>query len=62
MDTALYWISQIVWVLVRPESWIMGAVGFGVLALWRGWRVTARRVLSAVFAVLLVIGVFPVGA
>lgn len=61
MDTAFFIASKLIWMLIRPETWLVLALGFGMVALWRGRLVSAKRWLGGVMGALLVIGFLPLG-
>ncbi len=56
-----YWFSKLIWLFVSPDSLLLIWFGVGFLLFWRGEIVWARRLLGLLLAVLLVIGLFPMG-
>lgn len=61
MDTAFFLASKLIWMLIRPETWAVLGLGFGMVALWRGRLCAAKRWLGGVMGALLVIGFLPLG-
>ncbi|MES9902885.1 MAG: hypothetical protein ABW168_09395 [Sedimenticola sp.] len=61
MDNLFYWFSKLIWLFVSPDSLLLIWFGVGFLLFWLGIMVWARRLLGSLLAVLLVIGLFPVG-
>ncbi|MCG8618899.1 MAG: YdcF family protein, partial [Desulfobacterales bacterium] len=61
MDTAFFWFSKIVWLLIRPDTLLLLAVFAGVICLYAGARRRAGLIFSLVFLGMLTITVVPVG-
>ena len=60
MDTLFFLLSKTVWLLIRPESILIGVLCLSVVFLFRGWTIAARRVLGFSVLTTLVIALFPV--
>jgi uncharacterized SAM-binding protein YcdF (DUF218 family) len=61
MDSVFFIASKLVSALIRPDTWIVLAVGFIAFALFRGrWRL-ARNLSLAAFVVLVVVATLPFG-
>lgn len=61
MDSLFFLASKLVWLLIRPESWLTGFFLIGILALWTGRLRAAKVVLTTGLFALLAIGIFPLG-
>lgn len=53
--------SKLVWLLIRPESWLAGFFLIGILALWTGRLRAAKVFLTTGLLALLAIGILPLG-
>lgn len=62
MEDFFFIASKLIWVLIRPESWVAGLFLFGVLALWRDRLRAAKAILSIALLALFSIGIFPMGS
>ncbi len=61
MDTAFFWISKLVWLMLSPASLLLLLVVTGWVCLLLQWQTLARRLISLAALLLLLIGFFPVG-
>lgn len=61
MDSLFFLASKLVWLLIRPESWLAGIFLIGILALWTGRLRAAKALLTTGLLTLLTIGIFPLG-
>ncbi len=61
METFLFILGKLVGVAVRPDTWLIIAVGAVVVASWRGRLVLARRMPTALLIALLALAVLPLG-
>ena len=61
METLFFLASKLIWLLIRPESWLAGFFLIGILALWRGRLHAAKALLTTLLLALLTIGIFPMG-
>ena len=61
MDSLFFLASKLIWLLIRPESWLAGGFLIGVAALWRGRLRAAKAFLTTTLLALLAIGIFPLG-
>ena len=61
MDDLFYWLSKLLWLLIKPESLLLIAFGVGFLLLVLDRITVAKRIIGGVLVVMLLIGGFPVG-
>lgn len=61
MDSLFFLASKLVWLLIRPESWLAGLFLIGILALWTNRLRAAKAVLTTGLLALLTIGILPLG-
>jgi len=61
MNDFFYWLSKLIWLFISPDSLLLIWFGVGVLLLWLGRVIWAKRLFSSLLFVLLLIGLFPVG-
>ena len=61
MDDLFFWASKLLWLLIKPESLLLIAFGAGFLFLVLDRIAVAKRIISGVLVVMLLIGFFPVG-
>ena len=60
-STLFFIVSKIVGHAIKGETWLILLMVLGLVALWRGWRRTARASLGTVLAALVVLTFVPVG-
>jgi uncharacterized SAM-binding protein YcdF (DUF218 family) len=56
-----FWASKTLWVLAQPSNLLLLLVAAGALALWRGRRRLASRLLYPAILAFVIVGVLPVG-
>lgn len=61
MDTLFFYVAKLVWILIRPESWLVLALGVALVLLMRGCLGAGRRWLGGVLLCLFVLGWLPLG-
>ena len=61
MDTFLFIISKLVWLLVKPESWIVLALVLCILLAHLGRAAAARVCVWLTLLMVVVLGMFPFG-
>lgn len=61
MEDLFFYASKLIWMVIRPESWLAGLFLFGTLALWKNRLRSAKVILSAGLLALFGIGIFPLG-
>ncbi|PRY20883.1 uncharacterized SAM-binding protein YcdF (DUF218 family) [Aliiruegeria haliotis] len=61
VDTLFFLASKIIWSALKPESWILLAVGITCLMVWRNRLRSARIWASCSLLLILAIGYFPIG-
>ena len=61
MDSLFFWISKLAWLLISPYTVIFVWLCAGVFLLWLRKNVWGRRILTGLAAIILFIGLFPVG-
>ena len=62
MNDLFYLLSKSVWLLISPDSLLLIWFVVGVMLLWLGSFVWAKRLLGSLLFMLLLIGFFPVGS
>jgi uncharacterized SAM-binding protein YcdF (DUF218 family) len=62
MSDLFYWLSKLIWLFISPDSLLLIWFGIGILLLWLGRVIWAKRLLGALLFLLLLIGFFPVGS
>ena len=60
-DTLFFLAAKLFWTLARPETWILMILATATLALWRERLRAARRLLLAGLALILAVGILPLG-
>lgn len=61
MDILFFIVAKLAGLVIRPETWILVALGLSLAALYRGWQQAARLVLAGTLAFLVLLTVLPVG-
>jgi uncharacterized SAM-binding protein YcdF (DUF218 family) len=61
LDSLFFLASKLIWLLIRPESWLAGTFLIGILALWAGRLRAAKVLLTTALLALVTIGIFPLG-
>lgn len=61
MQTLFFFASKLLWLVARPESWIVLLLLFGLWSLRQDRVVTARKIFFSALLLVLVIGLVPVG-
>ena len=61
METLFFVLSKVVWIVLRPESWLVVLLLGGLWALGRGHVRRARVWLLGLLGYVLILGVFPLG-
>lgn len=61
MDSLFFIASKVFWTLARPESWILLLLALSAIALWRGRSRGGSRFLFSGLALLLAVGMLPLG-
>ena len=61
MDTLLWIISKVLWIIFSPNSFLLLLLLVGVCQLYLGREKIGKKLVAIVVGVLLFIGIFPVG-
>lgn len=61
MDTLFFVLSKLAWALIAPDSMLVLLFALGLVLLLKGYLRWAKYILSTLFALMLVISIFPVG-
>lgn len=61
MDTVFFIASKLVWATIKPETWILLALAWALLAALRNHPKRARRRLVVTLTLVAVMGYFPLG-
>jgi uncharacterized SAM-binding protein YcdF (DUF218 family) len=62
MDTIIFVISKLVWLLVAPDRLLTLTLGIGTVLLWTRFTTIARLLITVSVTVLLMIAVLPLGS
>lgn len=60
-DSLFFVLAKIVWVVIRPESWIVLGLLAALVALWRQRIAVARRWILVTLGLVLALGILPLG-
>ena len=61
MDIAFFWLSKLVWLFLSPDSLLLIWFVAGLLLLWRNKILKAKRVLSSLAVLIVLVGFLPIG-
>ena len=61
MESVFFWLSKLVWLFISPDSFLLIWFALSLFLMWRGKLRWAKRLLSSLAIILLIIGLFPVG-
>ncbi len=61
MDSAFFWLSKLLWMVVAPGSLLVLCALIGWIAVLRGYGRVAKWSLSLLISAMLVISIYPIG-
>lgn len=56
-----FYIAKVVWFVLQPSTLIALLIGYGAILIWTGWARWGRRFVSIGAALLLIVGLSPLG-
>ena len=56
-----FYLAKAVWFVLQPSTFIALLIGYGAILIWTGWARWGRRFVSIGAALLLVVGLSPLG-
>ncbi len=56
-----FYLAKVVWFVLQPSTLIALLIGYGAILIWTGWARWGRRFVSIGAALLLIVGLSPLG-